>query len=171
MYLGRKITRAKWLDEVQTKPDIIPADALVDLRTQSNALSVWECEDASVDSMSTVVLALATSSNDRIERMDCVVVSKAQVGELDILVARVPGETKVADLVQSHRDLEHLNFAKVGGLSVLVQNSIVEKRFRRFSKIEVKKLIVGAIEAGRLEKSDLPDKIRSEVDRLPPATK
>ena len=71
MFLARKITRAKWVDAHLDSGEI-PADAVTaDLRTRNNALSFWQCGDATEEELDEAVLALAAAAQ-RVESIDIV---------------------------------------------------------------------------------------------------
>ena len=62
MFLTRKITRAKWEAKQGLAADEIPSDAItIDLRTQGNALSFWQCPTDAVSDVEEAALAIAAA--------------------------------------------------------------------------------------------------------------
>lgn len=162
MYLARKVTRAKWREEISVGR--VPADAVTaDLRTQSNMLSFWRCGSANDNEIDNAVLALAAGS-DRIDKLELVWVSEADLREDGLSLSETKGRTPVPDLAEHHVDAQHLDYDQLGKVAGRVLAAIAEGCYRRVRKANVKELLAAAIEAKRVERSALPSKLASEFD-------
>ena len=97
-YLARKIGRAKWERKNGLASDEVPADVTADLRTDSNALSLWQLEVPSDnDDLCKIALALATGAQ-RIDVMDLAWIDKDTVSAQGISIARSDGRAPIKSL-------------------------------------------------------------------------
>ena len=163
-YFVRKITRAKWPDEsITDNPFDIPADAItVDLKTSTNKLSVWEVTDEG--EIGDAVLAIA-SGFDRIDRFDVVWIDITEIDRRGIKFIKSPGLTPVESLKNTHIDLSSLNYYYVGLFAESIIDTIRSEKIKRYSKGEIKKLLLTAIQEGKLNMDDLAEKIREELQK------
>ncbi len=88
-YIARKINRAKWTPASHDEEGI-RADALNCLRTTSDTLSFWECQD-----IEDVALAVA-GGLDHIQTFDLVLLRKDHFS--DVRQVANPGQTAAVDL-------------------------------------------------------------------------
>ena len=156
--LFRKIARAKWPED---KCDVLElyGDAISDLRTTGNTLSLWRIE--SEDDLPTAALALSASSkSDKIETISLVWMSEDLLRNKHIPIdEHSPGDTIVADLVGLHRDLYGITYKSLGDIaSILMSELIDQKHYKRFSRSEVKKALAKAYIDNRIaEERCLPE--------------
>lgn len=154
MFLARKITRAKW-EHTTINAGRIPADAVpADLRTRNNALSFWRCGSASDEELDDAVLALAASST-RLDKIDLVWVSEADLQADGQELVDTKGQTPVQDLIEKHVDAQQLDYERLGKIAAKVALAINGCRFRRVSKQRVKSLLAKAMERQRVEITEL----------------
>lgn len=165
-FLARKISRAKWQGGDDLDENEIPADAITaDLKTTGNALSFWASPTDDECDLKQVVLALATGL-ERIDKLDIAWLDSTTVAEAGLTVAKTPGLTKVAKLVDTHRDIERLDLVRLGRVTSLLDMAINCKQHNRYNKRTVVRLIADAIEDGSLELEELAEKVRAEVEKL-----
>lgn len=166
--LLRKIQKARWVTEGHQwlSSGDLQASALNDLKTEENALSVWELtpDDAN---LVRIVAALA-AAGDHLSHLDYVVFDADQVSELGIGVRNTEGASPddVANRLW-HRDLEGLSVKKLASLALGPLFRGERKRIQR-PNVEIwlrGSLSSGCISADRL-KPDL--KVKLGVD-TPPA--
>jgi hypothetical protein len=96
MALLRKITKAKWLDPDWLPPGELPGDALVDLRTQNNELSVWRIEPDNRN-LDDVIAALASNKTGHVDKFDYVLLDDAVVERLGIDCVKRDGDSPHGD--------------------------------------------------------------------------
>lgn len=157
--LVRKISRPKWGpgDEFPAELRVVPADALTScLRTFSNALSVWEV--ANDDEVENVVLAIA-SQFDKPAALDVAWFDGDVLDAKEFRVKRSAGVTPLESMVGAHRDVEDLDYDKLGEFAEVIIECLREVRWRRYREAKVRELLVRAVEVGRLKQSALSDRL------------
>lgn len=98
MFLARMITRPKWQPKRGLASDEIPADAITaDLRTSNNALSFWQCGEATDPEISTAVLAIA-AGRDRLQKLDIVWIPRDELIRSGHQMRSTQGRTPVREL-------------------------------------------------------------------------
>ena len=163
MFLARKITRAKWAARKDLSAGEIPADAVtVDLRTQGNTLSFWQCPSDTDSGVAEAALAIAAASN-RLEKLDIVWLTDKELQSDGQTLIDTEGRTPVTDMVANHVDVSRLDYVRLGKVARRVDAALGEDRHRRLTKARVKSLIKRAVEQGRIDRSDLHEKLRTEV--------
>ncbi len=165
MFLARKITRAKWEKEGFPEGEI-PADAVtVDLRTQENTLSFWQCGDGATDKVEEAALALAAGGN-RVDKLEIIWISEDELRADGQDWDETEGRTPVADLNNLHIDLLRLDFVRLGKVANSVATAIKDSRYCHLSKGCVRILLASAVKQGRVELADLEEKVQMEVVKL-----
>ena len=174
-YLARKINRNKWNTISHDGLTDIQADAITScLRTQSNELSVWECDMARSD-VSEIVLALTlVDSKSRIDKMYLVLIDKNDIDSNRINLKNTSGNTLIEDLKPRHRDLADLTMTKLCILAKLVSiqveiydgQEIAETScLHSFTKTQVANIIRDAINSGRVNKNQLSESIQKDIEK------
>ena len=161
MYLIRKINKAKWFQIDIMNDDDVSADAITNcLRTTENTLSVWNVEKE--EDIDEAVLAIV-SAQDHIETIDVIILNSDKIEEYNVNIVASSGNTPIESLQQIHRDLSDLTFSKLG----LIKDHIVERirnnKIKRYTKTNLKKLLLAAIEKGILRLDDLKESVRSKL--------
>ena len=164
MFLARKISRSKWKPHQDLAQWELQADAIGDLRTVGNSLSVWRCgeEEATEKDVKEAALAMA-SLMDRASTIDLVWFDQDELEQAGHKVQQTDGETNVPDLCSYHYDICGLDYARLGDIATRVAAAIEEGRYRRFTRREVLDLLADAVESSRLETKDLKCPLRQEV--------
>jgi len=165
-YLARKISRAKWEPKEGLEPNEISADAVTaDLRTQSNNLSFWKIGNpTNDDELCTVALALATGAN-RIDPVDLTWVETNNFSANGVEINKTDGRTPVKSLIKSHVDVIKLDMKRLCSVAVLVDDALGKNQHRRFTKTEIVKIIIKAINQNLVSKSDLQPKVIEEIEK------
>ncbi len=169
MLLVRKISRAKWDSEFNIQRGLakgeISADAVTsDLRTQNNTLSFWQCNADKSTSIEDAVLAIA-AAGDRLDKLDIVWLPESELRSDGHFLKNTEGRTPVSDLVGMHVDICKLDYIRLGKIVERVHNAVEDNHWRRFKKLEVKKLLASAIIHGRILPENLREGIRKEVSK------
>jgi hypothetical protein len=141
----------------------IPADALVDLRTTNDELSVWRLEpDGS--NLSALVAALASNKTTRVDKLDYVVLDEEVFIALKIRCVPTQGVSPHVSANQKyHCDLVELTAAKVFALANEVKRA--EATHQRLFPKNVKEILQRALEAKALERSVMEPELLAELDR------
>ncbi len=134
----------------------VMSDALADLKTKGNALSVYEVGEDADEGRITVALA---ASRDRVDNIDYAIFD-AQFAELGIDVVRSEGMTPDAGVNEAHRDLQHLTVRHVVGLAEAISNT---GKFKRTQGKDVKTGILEAVSTGILDKGKMRSKLRETL--------
>jgi hypothetical protein len=174
-YLARKINRNKWSVVTHDSIADIQADAItVCLRTQGNELSVWQCDTARLD-VSEVVLALTLAdSKSRIDKMHIILLDKNHIESDGIDLKFTSGNTLIEDLKSRHRDLFNLTMTKLcilaKRIATQIENYDGQERadiscLHSFTRMEVTNIIRTAINAGRVNKDQLPESVQKDIEK------
>ena len=162
MFLARKITRAKWTSS-HLGPGEIPADAVTaDLRTKNNTLSFWQCGSGTEEELNEAVLALA-AGGQKVENIEIVWVAHDELSSDGQSLDTTAGRTPVAELVERHVDLSSLDYVRLGRVADRVVAAVEQGRHRRVTRRRVIKILANAVQQGRLNPSDLEEKVRIAV--------
>jgi hypothetical protein len=114
---------AAWLKEGE-----LPADALQDIKTNNNRLSVFLLEDEASATLERVVGALA-AKRDYLAKFDYVLFSSALLAELGIEWEATLGDTSDGVVNACHRDLVKITATKLADFgTTLVRKGKVERK-------------------------------------------
>ena len=172
-YLGRRISPDQWELPPDFLPAEVPADLLAgrnnkkELQTLRNCLSFWESSASPEEALDRAALALASNA-ERLDTVTVVWIDKAALEKEGIEFSPSRGDTKVADLVPWHRDamrLDAFRLAKVA--SALAAAVRGEGQLRTLTLQEVRGLLRGAIEAGRVRAENLKTGLREALQSQP----
>lgn len=163
-FVLRKIRKAKWYkssDVPWLLDSDLQADALGDLVTKGNRLSVYLIDDDQAN-LPQVVAALA-ASGQYVSDFEYALFDFAALLEFDIEVERAEGNTP-DDLVNDwHRELVRLSVQKITALATLIQGRAERRRF--LSK-QVFKLISQGIAAGNIDRTKLKPSLTNQIDSV-----
>jgi len=161
MYLIRKINKAKWFQIDIFNDDDVSADAITNcLKTTKNTLSVWNIE--SEDDVDKAVLAIV-SSQDHIETIDVVILNTEKIKEYEINIIASSGNTPIEEYKNLHRDLAELTFSKLGKIKDHIVERIRNDKIKRYTKGKLKKMLLEAIDCGKIKLDDLNDSIQNKL--------
>jgi hypothetical protein len=154
-FVLRQIRRSKWYKH----PDVqwleegeLQADALGDLETTHNELSVWHIQDDK-SNLGRVVAALAIGNGSRnLANVDYALVDLQTVLDLDIQLVTTQGETLDAEVNSWHRDLVEMTASKLMGLASAIQTNGEKERL---SPKKVASLVNSSVEEGYIDRSKL----------------
>jgi len=99
--LLRTISNAKWVKDDWMVAGDVPADALSDLRTARNALSVWNV-DPELENLNGVLTALA-SNRDQLDKVDYTLIDENLLPIIAIECVKSPANTPYSTLNAAHR--------------------------------------------------------------------
>lgn len=161
MLLLRKIRKPKWYKNPEIewlKEGELQADALGDLGTKNNILSMYEIqEDRS--NLESVVTALAVNC-DSIANFDYALLNCKYVSNLGIEVQSTKGGTPDKTVNSSHYDLIELTAPRLMKLAETIQTSAERGRVREKT---VLKLIVATVQQGTINLGDLKCPLKKKI--------
>jgi hypothetical protein len=149
----RKIEKAKWYKTSAVPwlaPDALQADALSDLSTKGNKLSVYLVEDE-LEALKRLIAALA-ANRDFITKLDYALFQEDSLSNLGIRVVEEEGDTPDHVVNTWHRNLSEITVEKIVSLAEVIKNSrkerVLEKRVRA---LVIHALASNQIDSGRMK--------------------
>ncbi|MFO8071442.1 MAG: hypothetical protein R6V85_06165 [Polyangia bacterium] len=159
------VTRAKWDSKTGLAEAEIPADAIsVDLKTRGNTLSFRKCGDAEADAVELATLALA-ARRDKVEKVELVWVPDDVLSSRGVHLDETPGDTPVSAMVDEHVDAVRLDYSRLGLVADRINEALAADSYKRWTRSQVRTVLVRGIELGRLQLEDLADEVREEVQK------
>jgi len=161
--LLRTIRKPKWLrqsDKDWLPDNTLQADALGDLKTQQNSISLWKIHDDR-SNMSRIIAALA-ASKDSLSNIDYAIFDYEIPAQLGIKLSSLPGETLDKEANIWHIDATELTAMK---LLDLAQSIYLKAEINRFQKKEVTDMIIESISQGFINIKEIPEgSIRAAIE-------
>ncbi len=154
-FLVRKINRAKWQNKIDGD---VQADAITNcLKTSQNKLSLWHIEtEAEIDK---AVLAIV-ANQEHLDSIDVVTLEEASLKKDSLKIVESDGKTPVKSLIHTHRDIIELNFTKLGKVKDLILEKVNNSKSKRYTILQLKTILDGAIQNGLIEKDDLKGNLK-----------
>lgn len=163
MFLARKISRAKWDASQELEDGEISADAITgDLRTHGNTLSFWRLQTTANGDIEDMALAIA-AGGERIDRLDVIWLTERDLQVDGLALMPTVGRTPVSELASRHVDVVKLDYLRLGKVARHVAGAINDRRYRRFTRARVKRLLSTAVEQGRINVRELAERIQTEI--------
>jgi len=162
----RKIRKAKWLNDKALTwlgTDDLQADAIFDLKTDDNALSVWHVEDDK-SNLQVVIAALSTTS-DNLSNLDYVLVEQSVFAKAGLKVIHTRGKTVYDEANKWHRDLVELSAKSLINTALLIASQRSE--MKRLLPKQVLSLLQEKIMAGEIKTAELKEKLRGKIEQSP----
>jgi hypothetical protein len=156
----RKIEKAKWYQSDAVPwlaADDLQADALADLSTKGNVLSVYFVDENDTEALERLIAALALSRNF-ITKLDYTLFSENSLSELGIRVSSEKGDTSDSVVNTWHRHLTELSADKIMDLAHLIRNARKERVLGK----RVRVMVINALITNRIDRAKLklgPDTI------------
>lgn len=109
-----------------------------------------------------VALTLAAAA-ERVDKVELVWVDPDDLQQDGIGMNPSAGRTPVASMADEHVDAVHLDLVRLGLVARHVARALAEKRYRRWTKAQVRRILVAAVEDKRVALDHLDDRVREEV--------
>jgi hypothetical protein len=158
-FLLRVVTKPKWVTRPWIIGGEIPADALHDLRSTDNKLSVWSVES----NCSNLQIALAALAANRkgLDKLDYTLIDEGILATIPIKYSRTNGGTPhmVANATM-HCDLIDLTVSKVANLA----HQMMPLERVRVPERNVKLLLADALTKGELDRELIDQKLLNELE-------
>ena len=134
-YIWRAVRLARW--EIDAfpwiKPNDIQADALTDLQTQSNILSIWKIED-DLSNLENIITAIA-ATRLKPDVVQYIMVDIQTILDAGFTLKETPGDTPFTSMAHYHVDIVELSGQRLVNLARLLQSSPFEKARRTESQV------------------------------------
>ena len=166
-YVLRIISKSRWYEDPGDFPWLVQgdvqADALSDLRTKGNILSVWRIDDAK-SNLEDVIAALA-AMRDELDKLDYALIDVETVEKIGINLKSTPGDSLDPEVNKWHIDMVTLSGTNLLSLAHAIHEPRVEKA--RVLAKEIKSLLLARISAGTLDPSGMKAPVRRKLGLLP----
>ena len=157
----RKIRKSKWLIPSWLSKGDIQADALVDLSTKNNELSVWYITDDK-SNFERIISALA-AHRDHLSNFDYVLFDKKFLDENNIKIRK----TKGISLDEEVNELWHLDLYELSVLKIVnLAKTILENgEIKRIQERDVGQFIIKTITSGNINLEKLKENIKEKIEK------
>ena len=167
--LSACISLSKWPKPPAKLPPVniheLRADAIADIRTFNDELSIWSIPSKSDEDIDEAILALATSiKQNNIDKIDVVVFSDGDISAKGLQLKDADGETAVSDLVGTHQNIVGLTYDSLTKVMELISDITISECHVRRNQRYVEKLIknnLKRIDVGAFVYDDMKTKIMS----------
>ena len=163
----RAINRENWPEpEENATVHDLDADALNDLKTQENTMSVWCAEDEG-DLNSAIVAYLASMDKwVELEAVDFIAINAKDVEDAGLKYDKVPNFTYIKEYETKHRDLVALKYDSIEKIANIVIKSINEGRDYIIDKGQIRELFIEVVREGKLHSEDIEKSRHKKLKRL-----
>ncbi len=158
--LVRKIAAPKWKPIDSCADDLIPADAISDLRTSGNALSFWHVDDTSESAINEAILAICAGLGT-LETIDIAIIDQCSLPSVSF--EHTEGATAAIALRNAHRDAVNLTHVTLVDVAKAIATEIKADRDRRLTRKEVLDKLVAGAKNNKVDVSSLNDKVRGHI--------
>lgn len=163
----RAINRENWPEpeEHATVYDL-DADALNDLKSQENTMSVW-CAETEEDLKNAIVAYLASMDKwVEVEAVEFIAINSKDIESAGIEYNKVPNFTYIKEYETKHRDLIKLKYGSIEKLADLVIKSINNGRDYIVDKGQIREMFTEVVQVGKLCSEDIPKGKHKKLKRL-----
>ena len=165
-YYVRAINRENWPepDDNANVHDLC-ADALNDLKTSENVLSVWYAE--SKEELNDALLAYLASMDKWIsyEEVEYIAISDEDIRESGIEVKDEPNPTYITDYEYKHRELTGLNYDRIEQIAGIMIKSIDKRQDYVVSTSDIRLLFKKVIQDGLINSEKIDKKNHGKFRR------
>ena len=134
----------------------IQSDALGDLQTKENRLSVYRVE--SDEEAEQVVVALA-ANRDSLANLDYAVLDHEQLIETQLSICQQDGETPDSQVNKLHYDITNLTVGKLAQLAQVISTS----NHVRVPRKQLKEALKRAVDAGKLDRTQVKPRLLTKL--------
>lgn len=153
-------------DKIHRDDVTTPGDAIADLKTDQNGLSVWFTPDLEDENIYPVIAAIAIN-RDSIQKVTYVVLEEEKLHSLGIEHKQIPGVAPgIADseILNRHFDLIDIDYKRLGLLAEYIQDLIKNKDGKTINEKQIEKYIREMIETKQIDVDNLKDGIRKILE-------
>lgn len=172
-YYVRKISLSKWPKPPQETPlDIqkLRADAVANVRTFNDNLSIWSVASNSDSDINEAVLALTTASGQSsFDKMDIVIFSDSDLSAKGLKLESADGDTAVTELRKTHQNIVGLTYDSLTSVMSIISDITFNGRQKRRTGKEIEHLIkinYDRIDLGLFANDSTKEKIKKIAGKL-----
>lgn len=169
--LIRKIASFKRWDSTEI-PNLITrenplftGDAISDLRTSGNTISVWETPDLAPANVAPILATLALNG-DKLNKVVYVALDENYLKKKKILVNPVIGQcNSVVDqsILQRHRDISEVDYWHLGYLAEYIFELVKNNKYYSATLSEIKTYIKDLIQSKKVDPAKMNASIRKQL--------
>lgn len=157
------ISRWDGSQKIERDDALFTGDAIADLRTQGNTLSVWYSSDGS--DLDEIIVALALSRS-RIDKLCFVIIDDNYISDLNIRLDNIPGLApglNSQQILDKHRDLTEIDYWRLGLIAEHMYKRVEQNHKGLITKQGLKELIKDYVAKGLINKEQLSEGIRNSL--------
>lgn len=160
--LLRKVRRARWVktEYPWLTSSEFQADALDDLKTDKNILSLWFVKDIDDTVVLNRIIAALGANGDNLAVVDFVLIDEEKFIDLSLHLEEVAGDTKDQIVNNLHRDLVDLSGRNLFALAQLIND---ENNVKRVPKSDVARCIKASIASGFINSTEVNESILKKL--------
>lgn len=157
----RVIRQARWFPQPSAAlgwlmAGEIQSDALLDLQTRDNALSVYRFDN---DIELEIIIVGLASNRENLANLDYISFDEQHLASAGIIFVKTDGDTPCSQANMLHYDLRELTVHKVAMLAQVISGS----PFERIREKDIKNKIINAMESGLLDRSLIKDSLLQKL--------
>ncbi len=160
--LFRKLNNKRhWDRQAWLSSGDAPADALSDLKTTENKLSIFLVDETEAG-LDRVVAASALNRHHHLDVLDLALIAEGVLTKLRIDMSQSLGQTPDAGVNEWHRDLLDLSASKLAKLAGAIRK---DGEIKRYTPKDVRKAIEASCRAGFINSSKLKDEMIAQLKK------
>lgn len=156
----RRIQKGRWFKQEWLQADEVPGDALNDLATNGNRLSVYYVEDVSDETILKRIYAAIAATRDYPDNLDYALIDARDLDKLGLRTEVEIGLTPDDEVNLLHRDIVELSAQKITWLAIEI---FPPERRTRILKKEVIKLLSQSMSSGYIDPLRTKESLRSKI--------
>jgi hypothetical protein len=157
----RKIDLGKWMqNKGVTDHTKLSADVITNcLKTTENKLSLWKID--TIDKLNETLIAI-TSGMEHLDRIAIVFFEDEKLNN-DLSLEVCAGRTPFSKFKNNHCDIVKLNYDSLGKFSKVVQDAIIENKYKQISRLEIIELLNKAISEHKLNIPEISEHVKKKL--------
>lgn len=165
MLLRMVSAQSKWDGSKNVNRDdgFICGDAISDLRTTNNTLSVWKAD--SEQDIEDAIVALALG-RDKVQTLNYLLIDEGELERMEIQISSdVPGDIKGLDeqIRKKHRDLIEMDYWRIGYLAEYMIGLVNKGEFMSCTKKNIKALLEKYKSSNKIATDNMLEKLRNDL--------
>lgn len=157
--------QSKWDGSKNVNRDdgFICGDAISDLRTTNNTLSVWKAD--SEQDIEDAIVALALG-RDKVQTLNYLLIDEGELERMEIQISSdVPGDIKGLDeqIRKKHRDLIEMDYWRIGYLAEYMTCLVNKGEFMSCTKKSIKSLLEKYKSSNKIVTDNMLEKLRKDL--------
>ena len=165
MLLRMVSAQSKWdgSKDVNRDDGFICGDAISDLRTTSNTLSVWKADTQQDIEDAIVALALG---RDKVQTLNYLLIDESELERMEIQISSdVLGDIKGLDeqIRKKHRDLIEMDYWRIGYLAEYMIGLVNKGKFMICTKKNIQALLEKYKNSNKIAIDNMLEKLRNDL--------